>query len=52
MERNEETTEDPGAAGAAKDPQDPTDTTPRGNPPVDEEALERGEETLARVKPY
>jgi hypothetical protein len=30
----------------------PTDTTPRGNPPVDEEAVAKGEEILGRVKPY
>jgi hypothetical protein len=32
--------------------QDPRDTTPRGNPPVDEDAVRRGEEVLERVKAY
>lgn len=28
------------------------ETKPRGNPEVDEEAVEKGEESLGRVKPY
>ncbi len=51
MERNEEISETPEASGA-KNPEDPQDTTPRGNPPVDEEALAKSEEVLSRVKPY
>ena len=27
-------------------------TTPPSNPPVDEDALEKGEDALGRVKPY
>ncbi len=30
----------------------PTDKEPRGNPPVDEEALQRGKDALDRVSPH
>lgn len=30
----------------------PDDTTPRGNPEIDEEALKKSEESLGRVQPY
>jgi len=30
----------------------PQDTTPRGNPPTDHEAVAKGEEILGRVKAY
>jgi hypothetical protein len=30
----------------------PDDTTPRGNPPVDDDAVEKGRDNLERVKPY
>jgi len=30
----------------------PTDKEPRGNPPVDEDALQRGKDALDRVSPH
>lgn len=38
----------PDASEATKQP----DSTPRGNPPADEEAVRKGRDVLERVKPY
>ncbi len=45
-ERTDETPEGPGATP------DDIKTEPPGNPEVDEEAVEKGNDQLGRVKPY
>lgn len=44
--RGESTADAPGPVGEG------IETKPRGNPDTDDEAVEKGEEALGRVKPY
>jgi hypothetical protein len=46
-------TPEPADDGGAEQHEDRPDLiAPRGNPPVDEEALEKGQDQMNRVKPY
>jgi hypothetical protein len=40
------------ASSSASAPPSPADKAPPANPPVDDEAMRKGLETLDRVKPY